>query len=184
MINDFARQVEQVLQFGQTKRYHTEMVLKEQDVAQHSFNVAWLCYMLTDRCASGALIMAALAHDAGERKTGDMPAPIKRAVKASQALDDLESDHLFESCGFMPMPLTPDEHTILKVADSLDGAFYCLRELKMGNRLVVDSACGGAARNFMTYVRERRAVVPDSEVRRKVAQLYDFLERGFDEFSK
>lgn len=143
-------------QLGQTLRYHTEIVLRTQDVAQHSFNVAWLCWLICDRAPSGALIMAALAHDGGERGTGDIPAPTKRSVPGmGAALDTMEAVHMLNRVGYSPAKLNEMEQAVLKMADALDGFLYCLRERLLGNRLVFDSERGGAGLNFHSYCEER-----------------------------
>ena len=143
-----------ILQFGQTQRYHTEVMLRPQDVAQHSYNVAWLCWLLSDRDPSSALIMAALAHDAGERLTGDVPAPTKRRHSNMHlALDTMEDEHT-AAAGYVQEPLSRVEAQILKLSDMLEGAFFCLRELKMGNRLVIDAGHGGAGINWLAYIED------------------------------
>lgn len=145
--------VRALLQFGQTTRYHTELLTRSQDVAQHSFNVAWLCTELSDWAPSAGLLMAALAHDAGERWTGDIPAPTKRGMPGMRAhMDELELQKLREQGITFKYELTPAEQAILSLADALEGALFCLRELRLGNTIVIDPAEGGAALNFMNYI--------------------------------
>ena len=117
---------------AQTKRYHTEVVIKEQNVGEHSFNVAWLCYLLTNKRPMSALLLHALAHDAAEHATGDIPSPSKRALGIRPAVDAFEAQ-LMTAAGMELPPL--DEHNahILKLADALDGVLYCLREHHLGN---------------------------------------------------
>lgn len=134
---------------GQTKRYHTEVVLKEQNVGEHSFNVAWLCYLLTNKRPMSALLLHALAHDSAEHATGDIPAPTKRSLGIRPVVDNLENA-LMNEAGLELPPL--DEHNahILKVADALDGVLYCLREHHLGNQLI-----NIVFKNFAAYVREQ-----------------------------
>lgn len=177
------RRTRTLMQFGQTQRYHTELLLKPQDVAQHSYNVAWLCWELSSMSPSANLIMAALSHDAGERWTGDMPAPAKRAIPGMRAaLDKLEMERVTyhgaeQAVGWN---LTGNEARILKLADALEGAHFCLRELKLGNRIIVDVDEGGAGIKFMSYVAELLAATPDASGQ----IMYNHLKEEYDEFSK
>jgi 5'-deoxynucleotidase YfbR-like HD superfamily hydrolase len=134
---------------GQTKRYHTEVVIKEQNVGEHSFNVAWLTYLLTKGQPMSALLLHALAHDAAENATGDIPSPTKRALGIRPQVDAFEAA-LMAEVGLSLPPL--DEHNahLLKLADALDGVLYCLREYEMGNRTLRPVFC-----NFTHYVREQ-----------------------------
>lgn len=175
--------VQRLMQFGQTQRYHTEVLIKSQDVAQHSFYVAWLCWLLSGRSPSGELIMTALAHDAGERSTGDLPAPTKRATKLGPQFDALEAVYT-GGAGFLQPTLTQDEHEILKLADAMEGAFYCLRELKMGNRLLTSRFFGGAALNFMDYVQERLNAVKNRSTWRVGNELFVYLQEQYELYSK
>jgi len=174
-----------VLQFGQTQRYHTEMMLRQQDVAQHSYNVAWLCWLLSDRDPSAALIMAALAHDAGERHTGDIPAPTKRRHPSMhELLDAMENEHT-AAAGYTQEPLSRIEAQILKLADMMEGAFYCLRELKMGNRLVMDAVHGGAGINWLAYIESwlSHSDIQAPTVRTAAWELFDYLKEQYGKFS-
>lgn len=171
-------------QFGQTLRYHAEVMLKPQDVAQHSFNVAWFCWLLTEGKPSANLLISALGHDAGERKTGDMPSPTKRQLGLYDRLDEMERVSVLRA-GFSLPALTSDEAYILKMSDLLDGCFHCLREAMLGNRLVSDPLRGGAAQNFMFYLndllKDRGGVITATQIGR---QLYQQLEREFDDLRK
>lgn len=167
-----------MLQFGQTQRYHTELLLKPQDVAQHSFNVAWLCWLLSDRDPSAQLIMMALAHDAGERWTGDLPSPTKRAAGLGDAFDALEAAQTAK-VGWTAPPLSAIERKILKLADVLDGAFYCLRELMLGNTMVLNAARGGAGINFLAMVEEQLRDIESPSVRTLADDLYDYLKEEY-----
>lgn len=163
-----------MLQFGQTQRYHTELSLRPQDVAQHSFNVAWLCWLLSERDPSAALIMTALAHDAGERWTGDLPAPAKRAAGLRATFDALEATATAK-VGWAPPPLSVIERKILKLADVIDGGFYCLRELMLGNTIVVNPGRGGAAINYLSLLEEQLPGIESPSVRTLAHELYDYL---------
>lgn len=167
----------QIMQFGQTARWHTEINLKRQDVAQHSFNVAWFCWLLMDGAPSIALIMAALAHDAGERKTGDMPSPTKIKLGIGALLDNMEADYLL-TAGYDPKLLTAEESRVLKLADALDGAFFCLRELMLGNRLVLNSEWNGAGNVYLQNLTSQANIEDGPGLIAR--ELFEYLKERYD----
>lgn len=130
---------------GETRRYHTWPVLRQQTVAEHSCHVALIVAWLAGHRAPGVsvpLLMAALTHDLAEHKMGDVPAPVKRSLpnypdqSFRQAWDKLEQGHL-ETAGLdWEHMLNDEEKRWLKLADAADGCFYCVRERAMGNRLI------------------------------------------------
>ena len=136
------KEVSKALQFlwdgGQVKRYHTRSVLKEQTVAEHTFGVLSILFIICEEVGP-ALFQAALTHDVAEATTGDVPAHTRRALRengTSDPLKDLEEVLLRENGVYMP--LTHEEERLLKMADVLDGMRYCAQELSMGNRTIRD----------------------------------------------
>src|SRR5574337_169888 len=121
---------------GQVRRYHTEVTIKDQSVGEHSFNVAWLCHLLTKQRPMSALLLHALAHDAAKPATGDIPAPTKRSLKIRDTVDALENE-IMGKAGLDLPPLDDHNAHILKLADALDGVLWCLREWELGNRTIV-----------------------------------------------
>lgn len=146
---------------AQVKRYHTEVTIKEQNVGEHSFHVAWLCYVLTKGQPMSALLLHALAHDAAEHATGDIPSPTKRALGIRADVDAFESA-LMNDAGLALPHLDDHNGHILKLADSLDGVLYCLREWELGNRTIRPVFC-----NYVQYIREQLA-----EYRRKFGDVF------------
>lgn len=142
---------------GETERYHTERTLQRDTVGHHSFNVAWLVVLLCqseEKCRS-QLVMAALAHDLAEHKTGDMPAPAKRSVPGLKEACDAAELAMLGSVGMhYETELTPDEKRTLKFADALDGMLFCVGEAALGSKRVVNMYT-----NFRTYVLQ---LVPTS----------------------
>lgn len=172
-------------QFGQTQRYHTEVMLRTQDVGQHSFNVAWFCYILTGGAPTAALLIQALAHDAGERRTGDVPAPTKLALRLNSMLDEAERAHLVaHHFDLGAHPLTEEEAATLKLADSLEGGFYCLREALLGNRMVLSREYNGCARTYLEYIERLIKATDVGGLRTRALTLFNHLKREFDELSK
>lgn len=140
---------------GKVRRWHAEETIKDQDVAQHSYGVAWLCWWLTDGAASGPLVMAALAHDAAEHATGDIPSPTKLALGIKAVVDTLEEDLLVFNGINLP-GLSPDELAVLKLADALEGLLFVLRERELGNRTLLQA--------FINYCDYTQEVIDDNPV--------------------
>ncbi len=130
MLHDF------IYNGGASKRYHTVQTHNTQDIAAHSFGVAWWCELLTDGRASKQLIMAALTHDLAEHIVGDVPSPAKRAMGCRDAFNAYEDKILTDAKLSHYMGLLPDEHSLLKAADCFDGLMFCLNERRMGNKHV------------------------------------------------
>lgn len=118
---------------GRVRRYHTEELLKPQDVAQHSYGVAWLCWWLCQGQVSAALILHALAHDAAEHALGDIPSPTKRELGIRQQVDAAEARLMALHSIVLP-DLSDFENKVLKLADALDGVLHCVHELELGNQ--------------------------------------------------
>lgn len=115
------------------RRWHTEPVLHNQTVGEHSYGVMYLVLELTGWSASRNLLLASLMHDTAERKTGDVPGPTKRKLGVKAAFDAMEDAHMAE-LGLVIPALTESEAFTLKLADNLEGAMFCAFELRRGNR--------------------------------------------------
>jgi 5'-deoxynucleotidase YfbR-like HD superfamily hydrolase len=142
----------EMVRTGGVQRYHTNagIMLKTQDLGQHCYGVFWLCYYLSRCRPSANLMLAAMSHDAGEMKTGDMPSPTKRALGVTDEMDMMESEFLRTKCSYTGAPLEPDEIDVLGLADSLDGVLFCAKEAQMGNR-----AHKLTFRNFIIYTEAK-----------------------------
>lgn len=144
---------------GRVQRMHMVPTLHSQNVAAHSFGVAWWVWLLTDGKPSVNLLMAALAHDLPEGKTGDIPAPTKRALNCQTELLRLETEA--DRAGGIPHFETSDsEARLLKLADSLELMQHCIRERKLGNRTdelleMFVNVSAYAAENLCTPIGER-----------------------------
>ena len=142
-------QLQMICDGGAVKRYHAKPVLITETVGEHSFYVAWLCYIIDpDRCTA-KLLLAALAHDLPEWKFGDLPSPTKRLL-GSEALGKAE-DELLASVGLL-QKLSPYEANLLALADRVAGLLYCLRERQMGNQQLEVTF-----RRYQEYIKDLRA---------------------------
>jgi len=121
-----------IIRGGVVKRFHTIHTLHTQNVAEHSFGVAWLCYLLCNGVPTRDLLVAALSHDIAEHTTGDIPAPAKRRLGISQRFDKYEMESYY-GAGFEMQRLDAGESRTLKMADTADLLLFCIRELRLGN---------------------------------------------------
>jgi 5'-deoxynucleotidase YfbR-like HD superfamily hydrolase len=158
--------IEFVYEGGLVKRFHTMDTLKENSVAQHSFGVAWLCYLAREGKPSLELIMAALAHDLAEQAVGDIPSPAKRDLHVGSRLEELEA-RIRDNNG-LPDLLSDEEQRTLKLADCLDGMMFCLHELRRGNKnvcIVFD--------RYRSYIEELQGLTaPENEMVAQVLILW------------
>ncbi len=130
--------------------------VKEENLAEHSFQVAVVAHMLAlienRYCGAsidvGNVVLVALYHDAAEIFTGDLPTPVKYfnedIAKAYKHLEHLAEDKLIE---FMPSDfeddfralisskfVDPDVKRIVKDADTICAIIKCDNELKASNK--------------------------------------------------
>jgi 5'-deoxynucleotidase YfbR-like HD superfamily hydrolase len=125
---------------GSVRRYHTQNVIKDQDLAAHQWGVAMICREIMP--ADLHLIEAALTHDLAESITGDIPYTGKKKYpKLKQT--SLEAEREFAMVNSTPLQLTPIEQKCLAWADMFECWLFSMRELSMGNetmRGVADTA--------------------------------------------
>lgn len=137
------------------KRWGLMRNAEEEDVAQHSWEVAVLAHALAliRRDVFGkpvdpnAVATRALFHDATEAITGDLPTPVKYSPAMRQATLHLEDEVSREMVNLLPPPLQgslqaaldhrqwpADEAELIKAADRLAAWLKCRAELRYGNR--------------------------------------------------
>lgn len=127
----------------------------EEDVAQHSWEVAVLAHALAvisrdvfeEPVDPNAVATRALFHDATEAITGDLPTPVKYSPAMRQATAHLEDQVCGEMIHLLPPALKPAltevmdhrvwpdrEAQLVKSADRLAAWLKCRAELRYGNR--------------------------------------------------
>lgn len=121
-----------IMAAGRTIRCHATPCIKPQSVADHSWGVAALAWWVTAGQATGALMAAAMAHDAAECVTGDIPSPTRSQLNLNPILEELEAS-ILTPYG-MSIVLTWEEERILRFCDIAELAMYCIREIELGNR--------------------------------------------------
>jgi len=127
----------------------------EEDVAQHSWEVAVIAHALAlirrdvfgGQIDPNAVATRALFHDATEAITGDLPTPVKYSPAMRQATLHLEDEVSREMVNLLPDALQgslqasldhrlwpQDEAELIKAADRLAAWLKCRAELRYGNR--------------------------------------------------
>jgi len=128
----------------------------EEDVAQHSWEVAVLAHALAviardvlgkTAIDPNAVATRALFHDATEAITGDLPTPVKYSPAMRHATANLEGEVCEEMLRLLPPAVRPalkaamdhhewpdEEARLVKSADRLAAWLKCRAELRYGNR--------------------------------------------------
>ena len=88
-----AERLKAVERSARVRRYHTEPVIHQQNVGEHTYGVMWFILLMVDN-PSAALLNAALMHVTPEYAVGDVPSPTKKAPVIKQAFDQLEDEVL------------------------------------------------------------------------------------------
>jgi len=139
--------LEDIRASGDILRYHVAPLSRPQTVGQHCYGVVMILLELKPD-AGPDLIRAALLHDFPELYTGDTPSISKwRYPELEEALRKAESQILAD----IDYPaLTPEGRNLIKLADALEGAMWCVEEAERGSPI-------GAriARRFIEVVRRR-----------------------------
>ena len=139
---------------GAILRWHTQLPIKSQDLAAHSWGVAMIIMEIAPDASQG-LIKYALTHDLAERATGDIPYPVKKMNRNLMvAVEQIEYE--FEDTHSIQWNLAYGEYEIFKWADMMELLLWTHREMRMGN-LHMKRAYQTAVRalNEMGYPNQR-----------------------------
>jgi len=121
---------------GAVSRYHTWPTLKQQTVADHTWNVLRI-YERLFGAPEPYIFQHILYHDAAEVITGDIPFEIKRKNKDfKDAYDEVEKS-ANEMLGLSRtlLGLAPLDAAKVKFCDLQEMAEFAIIEMEMGNRL-------------------------------------------------
>jgi 5'-deoxynucleotidase YfbR-like HD superfamily hydrolase len=120
---------------GLVKRWHTWPVLKEQTVAEHTWQVMriwWEIFGPMEPHVSTYLLW----HDGGEVVSGDVPFYAKRDnPNLKAALDSVEAVALYEVAGLSD-DVDPQDRIRAKCCDLLEMLEHCVVERGLGNRYI------------------------------------------------
>lgn len=132
---------------GEVSRYHTWPHLRQQSVAEHSWQVMRIVLTIYPM-APRDLLIHCMAHDVGEIGTGDIPYPIKKEnPDLKEIMDELEAETLSAMTLKWNFPsgaaLSPEEKLIFKLAEFIEMWEWALKEQLFGNEFaeVVGSRC-------------------------------------------
>lgn len=126
---------------GAVKRFHTIPTHGEQTIAEHSYHMCLILTQIADN-PSPELFKAALYHDLPESVTGDIPAPTKwRYPKLAEELEVAELEFIRRNN--INVELTDREWLALKYADMAELVYYCIDQLNLGNRNMLQIAYNG-----------------------------------------
>lgn len=126
--------INDILRAADVKRWHIVSVIREQNLAEHSYSVAMLAGEIASRLEWSTedirnVMIAAMFHDITEVISGDIPTPTKvRAEKAGFDLNSLFGE--FKATGDWIIPA--QMKTVLKCADHLEGMLF-LRKHQLGD---------------------------------------------------
>jgi 5'-deoxynucleotidase YfbR-like HD superfamily hydrolase len=129
MDNTTRRNIQALRESGKVERNHTTPIIKDHDVAQHSWNMIGLLYQLHPK-PSRELILAAAFHDSSERWLGDIPHQVK-AIFGDE--DYLSKEREVETSIGVFIPITSIESKWLHAVDKLELLMQCYDEYNMGN---------------------------------------------------
>ena len=133
---------------GTVTRYHTHVLHRPPNDAEHMYGVAIIADQLYleayGRPAPRDLLRAALYHDQAEYETGDVPGWIKKLhPKLKEVLVVIEGEIDEKLC----TPTVEGELAdLMKIADELEHLWTCLDERRLGNTMVDNMFPGGAGR--------------------------------------
>ena len=124
--------IKKVLQSGDVVRYHNHIGMDKQLLSTHQWGVALIMQYIYPECSKEA-ILEALTHDVGEYHTGDVPAPVKwRNLNIREVIENMELEFKNKLDLWWAKDIEPMGCDALKVADTLEGMWYCVQQLQNG----------------------------------------------------
>lgn len=128
-------------------RYNSRLIMKSENLAEHSFYVAFKVYELgyklgIDEARIAKAAKIALCHDCGEIYTGDLPHSLKiyspeiKKISEQLEVELIAKNFPFFGEDFRSFAERDDEivTTLVETADCIDVIMYIDREEQLGNR--------------------------------------------------
>ncbi len=123
--------IRNILHSGDVVRFHSHAGIDKQKNAEHQWGVALIVQHIYPDCSKD-LLLAAMTHDAAEYLTGDVPFPVKKEHSdLALLLRDIEK--AWEIDNGVYFSLKDEEKLILKMGDTLEGMWFCIHQVRMGN---------------------------------------------------
>lgn len=122
---------------GEVRRYHTWAVIKDQNVASHTWQILRILLTIWPNVPRNVLVYV-LVHDMGEM-SGDIQFPFKLMFTELKIGSDKAETHVRNEQGKRlgapreTHPLSPFERQVFKACDNLEMWEYSIRERNMGN---------------------------------------------------
>ncbi len=124
--------IKKVLMSGDVVRFHSTVGVEKQLLSSHQWGASLILQYIYPDCNKD-LLLATLTHDAHELYTGDIPAPLKWENKGvAEALSEVEVT--WEKANGVHYELSFKEEWLMKLADTLEGLWFCAQQLKNGSR--------------------------------------------------
>lgn len=152
---------------GEVRRYHTHPVLRQQSVAEHTWQMMAIWVQIWGHMPP-QVSTAILLHDTPEVQTGDIPFGIKRDHSALRlALEEIELEVHNSLTGTLWGDaidhLTDSQRSRIKACDLLEMLEFGAHEVHMGNRhgqAIVDAISEALVMRFeMSESSDREAVM-------------------------
>lgn len=119
--------IQDILDAGRVRRFHTVPSQPHQTVAEHSWGVVMILTYIYPG-ATAATIRYAMVHDLGESATGDIPAHAKwRTPALVDILEKMETEELARLGLPDGSDLSHTDHAAVKAADLLDLLLFSRR---------------------------------------------------------
>ena len=148
-------------------RYANRVRIKDEDLAQHSYSVAYYCFDIAeefgipDNIRNEAIAMA-IIHDIGECFTSDLPHDVKyENPELKELCDKLERKYVdrLTSCRDLWYKLEDNKDSIqsimVKLGDSMSAKSYVERELALGNKTSIMQEIYHDVENRIISCREK-----------------------------
>lgn len=159
-------EIHDILRAQYVKRWTIVHTIKQQSLAEHTFNVTMIARAICKRAGLDDVnvMKACLAHDLDEILTGDIPSPTKREAKERGW--DLNNIYVRVTS----RELTPVEESIVKIADLMEAVLF-IDENGVGRH------AEKAEEYLISMFKEQLDKLPD-EIRLACADVMRTLDNG------